>query len=66
MTRVKSSNVQAIGHDGASLFVQFKNGGVYAYERCPVALHAQGLAADSVGTWLRGKVQGKYPHRKVA
>ena len=65
MVDVESSNIRSLGHDGESLFVAFKNGGVYAYD-CPHVHYANGLGAKSPGTWLRKEIAGKFPHRKVS
>lgn len=65
MTRVISKNVKAIGFDGRSLFVSFRSGGVYAYDGCPADVYGEGIISPSPTQWLKNKVKGKYPYRKV-
>lgn len=47
---VKSSNIEAIGHDEETqeLQVRFKGGTVYAYDSVPIEVH-QELLGDGVG-----------------
>lgn len=64
MTPVKSSNLEAIGYRGTSLFVRFKGGGVYEYAGVPSDLYHEGLKADSPGSWFRNSVRSKFPAEK--
>lgn len=50
---VESSNIAAIGHDGADMYVQFKNGGLYCYEGVPHEDYLDLMAAESKGKALR-------------
>lgn len=62
LTPVKSSNIEAVGHGAHGLFVQFKGGGIYQYLDAPASLHKEMLAAESVGSFFRSRVKGRYPH----
>lgn len=62
---VKSSNIKAIGHDGADLHVEFANGGRYSYAGVPGELHQRLMQTDSPGKFLRAHVVGKFPHQKI-
>lgn len=62
---VKSSNIEAIGHDGASLIVKFKSGGTYHYHDVPPEHHDAMLAADSPGGYFHAHVKGKFKHTKM-
>lgn len=66
-TPVSSSNVASIGYDVAAqvLEVEFKTGAVYAYDQVPAEIHADLMAAASVGQVLNSKVKPNYPFRKV-
>ena len=46
---VKSSNLEALSHHGATLHVRFKGGSVYAYENVSFDLYQVVLGAESVG-----------------
>lgn len=65
MVDVKSSNLEAIGHNQHGLFVRFKGGGVYCYPGCPQSVYLEGLHHKSPGTWLKETVKPKYKHRKL-
>ncbi len=64
LTPVVSSNVEAIGHEGSTLFVRFKGGGLYVYAGVPVETYQEGLASDSPGRWFRDKIRGKFKHEQ--
>ena len=61
---VKSTNVEAIGWHGGSLFVRFKGGGLYTYADVPETVYHEGLASDSPGKWFRSSVSGSFKHKK--
>jgi hypothetical protein len=65
MKPVKSSNVDAIGYRGTTLYVRFKGGGLYTYEGVPSEVYHAGLAAESVGSWFSSAVRGKYAHSQA-
>lgn len=66
MTQVTSSNIKALGHDNRGLFVEFRGGGTYRYEGVPAELYQEGLAAESVGRWLRSDVQKGYKGERIS
>lgn len=65
---VKSSNIEAVGHDPETqeLHVQFKGGAIYAYDSVPEELHTE-LIGD--GTGIGGRfhkiVKNKFKTRKL-
>ena len=66
MTKVESSNVQAVGWNDGILFVQFKNDSIYQYDNVPED-EFQGLVnAESVGRYLNTNIKGNYNYTKVA
>lgn len=66
MFPVESSNVAKIGHASpATLFVEFKNGGVYAYNGVDEPLFDRLRRADSIGKFLNSEIKGKFPFVKV-
>ena len=66
MIPVKSTHIEAIGHEGTTLTVAFRNGGVYSYHDFPSEEFDKLLAADSVGKHFGAHVRGKYEHVKHA
>lgn len=62
LTSVKSSNVEAIGHSGDRLFVRFIGGKLYSYAGVPERVYHDGLKTESVGSWFRTQVRGKFNH----
>lgn len=51
MLPVQSSNIAAIGHEGTTMHVRFKNGGTYVYE---------GITAEGFGKLKEAKSCGKH------
>jgi KTSC domain len=64
LTEVKSSNIQSMGHEGETLWIRFKGGGLYSYPNVPYDVYQEGMASESKGSWFRDKVRGVYGHRK--
>lgn len=62
MKEVKSSNLEAVGHQGTRLFVRFKGGGIYSYAGVPPEVYHELAAAESPGSVFRAKVRGQYKH----
>lgn len=62
---VQSSNIKAVGHDGADLHVEFANGGHYSYAGVPDELHQRLANSHSPGKFLQAHVIGKFPHTKI-
>lgn len=65
LTKVASSNINAIGWEAGTLTVQFNNGGVYAYLDVPEVVFAQMLVAKSVGQYFAREVKASYEWKKV-
>ena len=61
---VVSSNIQAIGHDGANtLYIRFNSGTTYEYAGAPFSVYENLVDAESVGKAFHRDVRGKYPHK---
>jgi hypothetical protein len=67
MKPVKSSNVEAIGHNPHTLelHVRFKNGGHYVYQGVLPEHHLTLLQAESIGKHIAAHIKGKYNHRRL-
>lgn len=65
MTTVVSSNVDAVGHDGADLFVRFKSGGTYRYAGVPLQLYRDLKASKSAGKFMGAHIKGVFASVRV-
>jgi hypothetical protein len=67
MIPVKSSNVEAVGHDAASneLHVRFKGGAHYIYANVPAAIHDSLHASESVGKFIGAHIKPHFTHRRL-
>lgn len=63
LRNVKSSAVRAIGYDPESktLAVHFSGGGLYHYGGVEPDVHADMLAAKSMGGFVAARLKGKFP-----
>lgn len=63
---VRSSNLSAVGYDGANLFVRFHSGGIYRYSQVPSSLYEGLLRASSHGTYFDRYIKkGGYRYSRV-
>ena len=62
--KVKSGNIDAIGHDDGVLRVRFKNGGVYDYSGVSANEFDELRRADSIGSHFASRIKGKFDFRK--
>jgi hypothetical protein len=68
MTKVKSSNVEAIGWEDEVLYVKFVKGGTYQYTGVPELLWKAFNAAKSKGKFFHAKIrpnQHNWKYKKV-
>lgn len=65
MTKVESSNIEAIGHDGIDLDVEFKHGATYRYKDVPRHVFYDFLHAESKGKFLNSEIKGNYSFSKL-
>ena len=64
---VKSSNIAAVGYDPTEqiLEVEFKNGGIFAYQGVPAQEVVNLHGAESVGKYLHSKIRPNFQCSKV-
>jgi len=64
---VTSSTLASVGYDSDAhvLEVQFRHGGIYQYTDVPAGVHAELMAADSLGTYLSRVIKPNYAFRRV-
>lgn len=67
LTPVESSLIAAIGYsdEKKELHVEFKKGGLYAYQGVPHAVFTAMMEAVSVGNFFLRNVKGQYSYVKV-
>lgn len=67
LQRVKSSNIEAIGHEGETLVVRFRGGAVYEYEAVPAEIAAKLVQAKSLGSAFALLIRrGGFKYRRLA
>lgn len=62
---VSSSNLDAIGYHRGDLYIRFKNGGVYAYQKVPFTVYTELEKAESVGKAFHALIRDAYPFSKL-
>jgi hypothetical protein len=62
---VKSSNLEAIGHDGTTLAVQFKGGAVHHYKGVPAELYDKLASAESPGSIFHKHIRSEFPSERI-
>lgn len=65
---VKSSNIDAVGYSKDNLdelYIRFKNGVVYCYNKVPDDIYEGLMAAESKGKYFTENIKGVYEYRKV-
>lgn len=63
-----SSNIEKIGFENESLYVTFKTGGQYRYDKVPEKLFEAFVNAKdnpSAGKWLINNIRNKYPYVRL-
>jgi hypothetical protein len=59
LKQVESSNIDKVGYDEKTLFILFKNGGLYKYIDVPSDIYDGLVVAESVGKYLNTEVKKK-------
>lgn len=67
MEKVKSSNIEAIGHDAKTneLHVRFSSGATYVYHDVHRLYYQRMLEAASIGAYHADHIKGVFKHRKL-
>ena len=67
MVPVESSNLRAVGYDASSntLFIEFRNNRLYAYESVPQMVHAELMLAPSKGRYHRKNIRSIYKYTRL-
>ena len=65
MTPVKSSQIEAIGHEGDTLAVKFKSGGTYHYHGVTAEKFDEFKAAPSIGSHFGKHIKGAHDYKRI-
>ena len=65
MTAGKSSQVESIGHEGDTLAVKFKSGGIYHYHGVTAEQFAAAQKAESIGKYLGQHIRPTFKFSKI-
>jgi len=67
MLKVQSSNIAEVGYseETSTLYVTFKNGGMYAYFEVPKEIYNDFLQASSLGSYFFRNIKGAYACEKL-
>ena len=65
--RVTSSSIASAGYsaEGSTLEIEYQNGSVYQYFAVPKSLFDSLLESDSKGAFVRARILGHYPYRRI-
>lgn len=64
-TYVSSSNLDAIAYHRGDLYIRFKHGGVYAYQKVPFAIYTELEKSESVGKAFHALIRDNYAFSKL-
>ena len=65
MKSVESSNIGAVGFEGGTLRVKFKNGSEYEYKSVPEEYYEAMMKAKSAGSFLTQNIKGRFRFTKI-
>ena len=64
-TYVVSSNIDAVGYALGKLFIKFKSGVTYQYDKVPYDLYDALLKVESAGQFFHHMVKGKFQYTRL-
>lgn len=67
LREVQSSNIEQIGYNEGSevLYVKYKSGKVYAYDKVPKNIYEGLEKAESKGSYMNSQVKGKFSFKII-
>jgi len=67
LTPVRSSNIAAVGYDSSTttLYIQFRNGRLYAYAGVPLEIYYALMAASSKGRYFYYRIRLRFRATRV-
>jgi hypothetical protein len=63
LSPVTSSNIEAVGHEGTTLYVRFKGGAVWSYANVMPASHQEMMAQESIGGYFAKHIKPNAHHK---
>ncbi len=63
---LQSSNIEAAGYARGKLFVKFKSGQVYSYDKVPFTTYREMVEAESVGHYFHLHVRNTFKFERLA
>jgi hypothetical protein len=64
-TYVSSSNIDAVGFRMGTLFLRFKSGVAYQYEKVPFSIYDALTKVESCGQFFHRMVKGKFHYTRL-
>ena len=61
--RVESRNIDIAGHEGTTLYLQFKSGIAYSYTGVPLSIYEVLVSAPSVVHFFHWNIRGKFDYK---
>lgn len=62
---ITSSNIDCAAHDGEQLYIRFKNGKVYCYDRVSYSVFDAMVKSESPGKFFSSFVRPKYGYMEM-
>lgn len=62
---IVSSNIEHAGHHRGDLYIRFKSGITYKYDKVPLKVYQEMVAAESAGHYFHTDIRGKYNYTKL-
>lgn len=63
--KVESSNLDKVAYDGSNLYVQYKSGGQYQYEKVPRDVWESLIQTDSKGRFVNTTIKENYSYKRI-
>ncbi len=64
-TYVSSSNIDTINYSLNTIYIRFKNGSSYKYNKVPYHVYSKLVSAESVGQEFHRSIRGKFEYEKL-
>lgn len=64
-TFLVSDNLDCVGYRLGQLFIRFKSGGVYSYDKVPFDYYDTLKKVESAGKFFHQFIRGKYRYKKL-
>lgn len=64
-TYLVSENLDCIGYKLGQLFIRFRSGGIYSYDKVPFDYYSALQKAESAGKFFHKFIRGKFHYTKL-